>query len=126
MKMKLGIGLAAIGVTASTLVLAAPSNAVNYFATAKCAYSTTDPGWAVAGPAPKGTAYMTYTMRTGEPGAWDAVTRTATSKDRQWRIETGSGESFINWMKFYNANDELLTEIMVNTRCSGTPLDWPR
>lgn len=123
---KFGIGLIAAGVLAIPLVVATPSEATNYFATSKCTYSPTEPGMAAAGPAPKGTAYVEYTMRTGEPGAWDANTRIGTSRDRQWRIETGPGESFINWMKFYNANDELLYEINVNTRCSGTPLDWHR
>lgn len=104
---------------------------VDYKLTAACAYSASSNGWASVGRAPRGTIQVVYTMRTGQPpdpntgAGWSAVDITATSKARKWRIVTDPGMSFINWVKFYDASDNLLFEQNVNVRCAGTPSNWP-
>ena len=98
--------------------------AVDYNTTTKCLYSTTDPGWASVGRAPRGTTSVIFTMRTGEPGAWNAAEIEGFSKARQWRTTTGTGMSFINWVTFYG-DEGYISTAMVNTRCEGTPTEWP-
>lgn len=119
---------AAFGMAALVGTLALPGTAsaagVDYSRAAKCANPEIGDGWASVRAVPGGTDRVEFTMRTGTPGAWNAVTVEATTRARQWRVVTGPGRSFINWVKFYG-NGELLGAYMVNVRCEGTPLDWP-
>jgi len=64
-------------------------------------------------------------MRTGLPSGWGAQDITATSKARKWRVSTSAGMSFINWVTFFDANDNVLFAQNVNVRCSGTDPNWP-
>ena len=97
---------------------------IDFATTAHCAYNTDAPGWASVGRAPKGTTYIVFTMRTGTPGDWGSSDITSTSEARQWRVETGVGMSFINWVTLYS-NEGWIDSHMVNLRCEGTPDDWP-
>lgn len=116
----------AIGAVAGVMPTAsAVAPGVDYRKFASCSYSATDPGWAQVGRAPKGTASVVFTMRTGTPGAWGAVSVTSTNKARRWRVTTPSGTSFINYVTFLDSSQNELAKQMVNIRCSGTPLEWP-
>ena len=133
MSHKTGLIAMALAVSAP-LILPATAHATNvgqapgvdYTHTAKCAYSDVSNGWASVGGAPRGTYAVNYTMRTGTPGAWDAETIVAYSRNRKWRIVTDPGMSFINWVTFVDASGQVLASQMVNERCAGTPEDWPR
>jgi hypothetical protein len=119
------VAVCAGGVLGAAPAMAEPAP-FDYTETAWCEYSPTAEGSAYVGRAPRGTARVEYTMRTGIPEAWDAVTVTAESKPRRWGVTTPAGTSFINWLKFYDASGSLIGEQMVNVRCEGTPEDWPR
>jgi hypothetical protein len=119
-----------VGAACTAAVLAVPSTAaaapaVDYSKTAACSYSPTDPGWAYVGRAPHGTATVVFTMRTGTPGAWNAVSVNSTRKAQRWRVATPAGTSFINWVTFLDASDNVLGAQNVNVRCAGTPAEWP-
>ena len=120
----LSAALLAPAVAPLPAVAAAGPPAVDYARTASCAYNSAAPGWASVARAPKGTTYIVFTMRTGTPGDWDASDVTSTSKARQWRVETGVGMSFINWVTFYS-DEGWVDSHMVNLRCEETPDDWP-
>ena len=119
----LGATLLAPAVTPLPAVAPAGPPTDDYARTANCAYNTDAPGWASVGMAPKGTAYVVFTMRTGTPGEWDSSNITSTTKDGQWRVETEVGMSFINWVTFYS-DEGWVDSHMVNLRCEGTPDDW--
>jgi len=117
-----GVLLAISGATPAGAI----QHEVDYRNFTRCAYSPTDSGWALVGRAPKGTSSVIFTMRTGTPGAWGAVSVRSSSKARRWWVTTPAGTSFINWVTFLDSADGIITQQNVNTRCAGTPSQWPQ
>jgi hypothetical protein len=126
MRRRIGTVAALAALWAAMLPGSTQAAEVNYEQTAACAYFVSSDGWASVGRAPRGTVRVVYTMRTGTPGAWGATDITATTKARKWRVVTGRGMSFINWVKFYDASNNELAAQNVNVRCAGTDPTWPR
>lgn len=98
---------------------------IDYRNMATCVNVTSGSGWASVGRAPRGTARVVYTMRTGTPGGWGAQDITATKKARKWRVLTSPGMSFINWVTFLDADGNAIFAQNVNVRCAGTDPNWP-